>query len=115
MKLIFTKRPKNEEWLPTFSKELLLAWLHVHGIWPEPKTLSIKYNNLYNFYDIIMFPSPGNRKDTHETLARDIDLLAIKEEFNINYMDKYWFRWENNKNIKGVRFWISAEISNRKQ
>lgn len=108
MKLKFTKRPKSENWLPTFSKEFLLSWLHVNDIWPDSKHATIEYNKIYNFYDIVLFPHPDNRRDTNETLAKQIAYLAKKERFRLDYMDIYYWRWENNKTIKGIRFWINA-------
>lgn len=104
MKLVFTKRPKEEDWLPTFSKELFLSWLHFNDIWPDKLNSKIDYNNLYHFYDVILFPSPGNKRDNVETLATDIIKL-----FKVKYIDKHWWRWEGKTEIKGLRFWIEAK------
>ena len=106
MKLTFVKPKENI--YSCGPEELLFYGLWLEGIYigeRKKKEFSIKWNNVYGFWNITLYPIQGN---TGNPIAQYKEFENwLKEN---NYKHKIWknsmYKWENNICIDGLNFWV---------
>lgn len=106
MKLVFVK-PKSDRMYPFVHEHLF------HGLWTDgiyigkrdQKEFDITWNSVYNFWNITLFPIPGNRGNPTQQYEKFEEWLKENK-----YKYKVWkngsWKWENHVCIYGINFWV---------
>ena len=94
----------------TFWAEAIEGWLKSEGVFVEFDRVqgSIDYNYVYHFFDITLFEDHDgpvqHRRD------RITDMESYLQRSGVDYqVVSSTYRWLNDKQIPGVRYWIYAE------
>ena len=114
MKFIWNEPKKSERgpqnagnaFPETFWELAVLGWLRSQRVFfrDSREAVILDYNYVYHFFDLTVFEDEIN--GGKEPILKFREYLKIS---GLDFREMDTFRWNNNTQIRGIRFWIQAE------
>lgn len=111
MELVLTKRSGKENYLPTFSEEMLIYWLWVNNVHVGKgrEQFHVEYNNAYHFYDIHLYALLMNHGEAQTQHFEEAVRFFTSRGYKVS--QHATFRWATKEDgtsfqIPGLRIWV---------